>query len=298
MKYLKPTRIALAIAAFACLNITIFTGLAAAPRAYLALSRVQVFPAIMALALSTFLFWIAVTLLLGRVYCSVLCPLGIYMDVATRLKGIFTKKPTVYHYGEPRNLLRYSSLLVFMALLILGLSLPVALLDPAQLYENFTECIHAWTTENSVVIKVVGGTFCGSVATIALMIVIAAIAATRGRLYCNTICPVGALLSLPARYALMVIDINTDRCTHCRRCEHACKARCINMNDSTVDTSRCVVCFNCINACRDDAISYTFNRHRLSDAMMQRLSTGSNAMSRPAAGDASTLSQSKPSTRK
>ncbi len=63
---------------------------------------------------------------------------------------------------------------------------------------------------------------------------------------CNTLCPVGTILGCVSRNSAMRIDIDTDRCIQCRRCEHVCKAECIDMQSHVVDMSRCVVCFDCL----------------------------------------------------
>ena len=99
----------------------------------------------------------------------------------------------------------------------------------------------------------------------------AAIAAFKGRLYCNTICPVGTLMGLCSRNPVWHFEIDTDKCTDCRRCEDACKASCINLSNHTVDMSRCVGCFNCTSACNDGAITYTPYRKRPLTPLMQRI---------------------------
>jgi polyferredoxin len=66
-----------------------------------------------------------------------------------------------------------------------------------------------------------------------------------GRLYCNTICPVGTLLGLISKYSLFKIKIEDDKCKSCGKCEFVCKSECIDSRNKIVDFSRCVGCFNC-----------------------------------------------------
>ena len=80
----------------------------------------------------------------------------------------------------------------------------------------------------------------------------------RGRLFCNTICPVGTLLSLFSRYSLFRISFDSSACTHCGNCEHTCKAEAIDSKAMTVDTSRCVDCFNCTSSCPKGGLKYRF----------------------------------------
>ena len=51
------------------------------------LAKVQFLPAVLALNLGVVLFLIVLTWIFGRVYCSVICPLGIFQDVVSWLAG-------------------------------------------------------------------------------------------------------------------------------------------------------------------------------------------------------------------
>ena len=84
----------------------------------------------------------------------------------------------------------------------------------------------------------------------------------RGRAYCNTICPVGTLLSVFSRFSLFRLTIDESKCVACKRCGSRCKASCIDMENHFVDGSRCVLCFDCIDNCAEGAISYRLPRHR------------------------------------
>ena len=79
-----------------------------------------------------------------------------------------------------------------------------------------------------------------------------------GRLYCNTVCPVGTLLGLFSRYSLFKIAFNLDACTECGACERACKASCIDYKDKKLDFDRCVSCFNCIKSCPSGGFKYEY----------------------------------------
>jgi ferredoxin len=78
----------------------------------------------------------------------------------------------------------------------------------------------------------------------------------KGRLYCNSICPVGTFLGLVSKISFLKIGISKDGCTHCGKCESICKSSCINHADNYVDFSRCVSCFNCLNVCRNSSIKF------------------------------------------
>lgn len=207
--------------------------------------------AVGALSLSVLAIWLGVTILFGRIYCSTLCPLGALMDLGARAR--LDSRP--YRWHKPLNALRISLLVVMLPIVVLWAA-PRQWLLPFGLYDTLVSHIInpriGWSTLTCVVV------------TVSLLVV----GFKRGRLVCNTLCPVGTLLGLMARRSAFHIDINTDRCIQCRKCVDACKAECINIEEHTADMSRCVLCFNCLPECPNEAISYTLSRHQLSDPLL------------------------------
>lgn len=220
------------------------------------IAQIQLFELALGFTLGWFMLWIAVTLVLGRIYCSTICPLGTLMDIFARLRG---RRP--YRYAPAKSRLRYLMLTLAVASAILGISWICQSLDP---YSDYALIIRnlAHPMKASLI---------GLVAALALLAVIAIAALKHGRLLCNTLCPVGTALGVVSRYSIMHIDIDTDLCTNCLKCSDACKAECINLRDHVVDSSRCVDCFNCLTVCPNKAIRYTSQRKQLSIPMMQPL---------------------------
>lgn len=223
--------------------------------------RLQLVPAALAMGLSVLAFWLAVTLIFGRIYCSSVCPMGALQDLFSR----FRDRQRPYRFTPARTGMRSAVLIIFVILTVCGASLPASVVEPFEVYRRI--CLYLFQPH-------VVGAFI--VAFVSLLLTVWA-AWRHGRLLCNTICPVGTLLGALSEYATMRIDINTDRCIQCRRCADVCKSQCIDLNSHVVDVSRCVVCFNCLPVCPNDAINYTARRHRLSIPMMQRLSTSNSA---------------------
>jgi len=89
------------------------------------------------------------------------------------------------------------------------------------------------------------------------VLVVGYLAYRYGRIYCNTVCPVGTLLGFISKYSLFKVHIDTSKCNSCGLCARKCKASCIDSKKHEIDYSRCVVCFDCIDNCRQGAISYT-----------------------------------------
>lgn len=257
------------------------------PEIALWLEKVQLMPAITGFSMVIFIGWLIITLIFGRVYCSSVCALGTLQDVASRCVRAGKHKPRHdYHYSRPMNHLRYVTLLAVVICMMGGIAVLPSLLDPSTAYaricqECFKPVYNLITGTNggyedvpwwsAAPFKMGAAALAGAIVAFATLCIVCWIAALNGRSICNTVCPVGTMLGLISRYSIFQIDIDTDKCTQCRRCEHVCKSKCIDLTDHVVDGSRCVNCFNCINVCDNDAIHYSPRRKQLSIPMMQRI---------------------------
>jgi ferredoxin len=96
----------------------------------------------------------------------------------------------------------------------------------------------------------------GIISAVVILALAGGLSVKRGRLYCNTVCPVGTLLGLLSKYSLFKIVIDKDNCVSCGECEWYCKSECIDSDNQSVDMTRCVDCYNCIIACPLEAITY------------------------------------------
>ena len=56
------------------------------------LAKIQFLPAVLALNVGVILLWVVLTLVFGRVYCSVICPLGVFQDIVSWFSGRRPKK--------------------------------------------------------------------------------------------------------------------------------------------------------------------------------------------------------------
>jgi polyferredoxin len=238
--------------------------------------EVAAFYAGVAVAFAGAFLLLLLTFVFGRVYCSVICPLGILQDVFSRLtawtrREFFKKKPVRLPFRPPLAVLR-QSILVFVVLAVLAGWSGVALawFDP---YSHFGRIVHGvfqplLLLANNGVVRVLH--FFGSNALprspvpwaglgallppLLFLSVVAVISALRGRLYCNALCPVGTLLGWVSRVALFRISIDKTSCVRCGECTRVCKAQCIDLRTQTVDASRCVACFNCVSSCDEGGI--------------------------------------------
>lgn len=247
-----------------------FTGTSA--RMFGWLAKIQFLPALLALNFAVIITLIILTLVFGRLYCSVICPLGIMQDGFGWL-GRKSKKNR-YSYSKAKTILRVVMLLLMVISIITGFGVAVALLAPYSAYGRIAQTLLSpvWIWMNnlfaswaeardsyafySVEFRNVGWITL-SVAIVTL-IALGILAWRNGRTYCNTICPVGTVLGYLSRFSLFKPVIDTTKCNGCGLCARNCKSACINSKNHTIDYSRCVTCFDCIDKCRKGAISYKY----------------------------------------
>ena len=239
------------------------------------LAKIQFLPALLALNVGVVLFLIILTWIFGRIYCSIICPLGVFQDIIAWFgKKTGSRKKLPYNYSPALSVLRYSVLAIFIIALIAGLGSLVALLAPYSSYgriaNNLFQPLWQWGNnflaylaeransyafyDTEVWIKSLP-TFIIAILTTIVLIVLAG---RNGRTYCNTICPVGTVLGFLSRYSLFRITIDTSKCNSCTLCSRHCKASCIDSKNHTIDYSRCVVCMDCLEHCKHHAISYKY----------------------------------------
>lgn len=171
---------------------------------------------------------LVITFLFGRVYCSTLCPLGVFQEFLMLLfrRKVPTEKKRPYKY--------FLAAAVFGAL-IGGTVCLVRLIDPYTLF---------------------GSAFSGAYLGLSVLFLLTVLVWFKGRWFCSSICPVGTLLGLVSRYAVNKIYIENDKCVSCGLCAAKCPTGSIDFKNKTVDNETCVKCFKCTNGCRRSGIHY------------------------------------------
>lgn len=222
-----------------------------------------------------FLIVLVLTALFGRVYCSYLCPLGVLQDIIIYFRGVFRKKGNRFRYKKALNIMRYSILAITVIFFLGGSIFFINLLDPYSIFGRISTGLFRplYVGLNNITgsilesydiyylypysLKKMGFVILWLPSAFLLLIV--ALSLYRGRLYCNSICPVGSLLGLLSKLSIYKIKMDTSLCTKCGKCMFVCKANCINIKEQHVDFSRCVGCYNCIAVCPDAAIGYKYS---------------------------------------
>ena len=247
---MKKTRIVLAAAFFIGITLLLL-GIGAPWLSWMA--KLQLLPAVLALNVGVIVLLCLLTLLFGRIYCSVICPLGVWQDIVLqiRMKGakLLKKKTAPMRYRKELKWLRYGIWALYVAAIVAGVHAFVLLLAPYSAYGRIVRSISAPLASGPLVLSVASVT----------LVAVSVLAWIGGRTWwCNGVCPVGTTLSFLSRFAAFRPVIDAAKCRDCRQCERNCKSSCIDIASHHIDHSRCVDCFDCIDDCRFGALKYRF----------------------------------------
>lgn len=234
------------------------------------MAKVQFLPAVLAVNVVIIVVLILLTLVFGRIYCSVICPLGVFQDIVSWIHG--KRKKNRFSYSPAVSWLRYLMLVVMIVAIIVGIGALVALLAPYSTFGRMAQNLFQplWMLGNNVLAGIAErmgsytfyhtDVWIKSITTFAIaaatFLIIGFLAWRHGRTWCNTICPVGTVLGFFARFSWFKVRFDEDKCKQCSLCSKNCKAACIDYKTMSVDYSRCVVCGNCVDKCSFGALTY------------------------------------------
>ena len=241
------------------------------------MTKIQFLPAVLAANAVVVAGLVLLTALFGRVYCSVICPLGILQDIISWMRGKLKKKNRFrFKYTPERKWLRYGFLAAFIVCLALGAHSLAILIAPYSAYGRIAGSllapVYQWINNGFAVLAERADSYSfystevwlKSLPTLIVaavtLVVIFVFAWVGGRKYCNTVCPVGTILGFFSKRSFLAPVIDSSKCRGCKLCGKQCKSSCIDMENHKIDYSRCVVCMDCIKTCNEGAIRYT-RRH-------------------------------------
>ncbi len=204
---------------------------------------------------------LAVSLLLGRVFCGWVCPLGAIFD----FYGWFLRRLNVPFFGPSPWFFRfkYYLLAAILVFAIFGGVSPLMGFDPIVLLTRTAATVldPFWMKRGDLLWSVTGnpgvnGHFI-DVATLVLFIGIMTATTKVSRIWCRTACPLGAYLATLSRHSVLRRD--TQNCIHCNICAEHCPTGAIHFEDERIyNESECIKCFSCSQECPVDANFFTF----------------------------------------
>ncbi len=275
----KPVRIARIVISLIAMAVPTWALLAGYDSVFV---RMQILTALLSGASVCLLFWLVITLIYGRIYCSTACPMGTLMDCVSAVGRLAGRRRCSYRYVAPSQRTRVIFLIIALATFIIGGSFFPTLFDPYSSYARMVgELVARPLGLNPSAVSFTASSLAVAAVTACA---VACAAWKNGRIGCSTVCPVGTILGYVGSKSYFHIEIDPDKCINCGECERVCKAQCIKLPEKIVNNSRCVVCFDCTTVCPNDAILYKTGRFRLDMPMMQAVGGNGSAKGRPAAG--------------
>lgn len=218
------------------------------------LPSVQLVPAVMAGSLMTLVALAVSVALFGRLYCAVICPLGIAQDVIRLCFGWLLRRTRApVRSGTDRSVrspvawMRYGILALFVVGVAFGFT---GLIAPYGIFGRFLSVCCRRVGEPGVIV---------TVWSVGLFIFILAMTFVRARWWCNRICPVGTFLGLFSRFAVFRVRIDASKCVKCGLCAKACDKGALAVRDDktiAVNSTNCVICLDCIGTCKKGALKW------------------------------------------
>lgn len=271
---LRKLRILLATVSFILITL-LFLDFSGALHSYFGwMAKLQFIPALLASSFVTLIAIVVITVLFGRIYCSVICPLGIYQDGIAHLAE--KRKKNRYSFKRRKRYSYYIGLIFFL-LIAFGFTGYAIFIEPYSIFGRFASNIFSpvyrlinnmlayfaerWNSYAFYHVDVYVKSLPMFIVAIAYLLIITVLALTNGRWYCNSICPVGAVLGCLSKFSLFKPHFDEEKCVSCGLCEKNCRCSAIDSKKHEIDYSKCVSCFNCVSKCNKGAMKYGYYKY-------------------------------------
>jgi len=180
------------------------------------------------------LFVVLTIIFFGRFLCGWICPVGILLDFSHSIPMIGNKTRGCV---SGNNMMRYSILAAALAAsLVFNFSLPYLFSPPGIVYRI-------------VISYVMRGIIGVDVAVLLLIFVLDVVSLRYGRSWCNSICPLGTMISSLSIVNLLRPKIDQKKCINCFDCERICPMQIPLTTRATnwamMTCNKCLKCFEC-----------------------------------------------------
>lgn len=232
---------------------------------------------------------IVLTVLLGRVFCGWVCPLGTLNNMVGSLRK--EQRPVV---GPDWYRIKYFILIFLLVSSLFTLQL-VGIMDPISLLiRSFSLSIYPlfnfgtravfdsiYAVDPVGITVVTEPVYSGLKHTVLsfnqsfylqgvfigfLFLGILGLNLVEKRFWCKYLCPLGAFLGLLSRFSILKRSVS-EGCTACGTCATVCQGNAQpDMKEAWRDTE-CLYCWNCDDICPENAVSFGFGQKKAAAAM-------------------------------
>ena len=180
----------------------------------------------------------------GRVFCGWVCPVYLVTEIAEGLRN----RMNFLKHEFSRSILNLN-----LKYFILGLSLILCLITRVPVFELISP---PGVLTRNLVFGIGNG-----ISIIVAIVLFEVIISRRG--WCRSLCPIGGFYSFVGKLSPVKINIVSEKCNLCRKCQKVCivpeiLTAPINFNDNRVMqgviSGECTYCLNCIDVCPEQAM--------------------------------------------
>jgi len=227
---------------------------------------------------------VVLTLFFGRLFCGFICPLGTIHHLMSFVRPALKGQTMIRaNQKRPDHKFKYFILILILLAAILGLNF-TGLLDPiAFLFRSLSLAIfpglgigikEVFDLMAQSDIKILNYISYGAEIIVSpvfgygyeafksawligsIFLIILFLNRIRPRFWCRTLCPLGALLGVFARFSILKMEKYSEKCTQCQLCTKTCQGAASPIPGLEWDPTECMFCFNCFNACPEDAVVF------------------------------------------
>jgi MauM/NapG family ferredoxin protein len=222
--------------------------------------------------------FVVLAAVMGRVFCSHICPLGTLIDVSDKLIG--RRHKAVANHTSYRSIRNVKNVILVMVVVAAGAGFNLlGLCDPLAIITRFSAMIFypfvmifqdisltvlrpmadwvGWTEFSYL--ELILPSFAGTLVMTMLLAGLLALSLLTPRFWCRSLCPLGALLGWLGQFAPYRRRVN-DVCSGCDRCVRECPVGAIHQDGVCYDKRECIVCLRCTRSCPEKTVSFSFGR--------------------------------------
>lgn len=189
---------------------------------------------------------VLVALLLGRVFCSWICPIQLLSEAGERLTASLRGgKNLPARLRLPRRILWFVLATELVLALVLGAPLFVFLSPPGLVGRELMMVV-----------------FFGTLAVEGVLVLaVLALNLISRRSFCRYLCPLGGMLALIGSRRALRVKVSFDACSGCGRCDQACPLG-LTVSQGEGESAYCWNCGACIDSCPSKALSFAWKPQR------------------------------------